>query len=65
VKLKVSVMQKHNDKVKLKYSVEDSGIGVAPERLNKIFESFEQAEEDTGNKYGGTGLGLNHCKKTG
>lgn len=63
VKLKVSVMQKHNDKVKLKYCVEDSGIGVAPDRLNKIFESFEQAEEDTGNKYGGTGLGLTIVKK--
>jgi PAS domain S-box-containing protein len=63
VKLRVSVLQKHNDKVKLKYSVEDSGIGVPPERLHKIFESFEQAEEDTGNKYGGTGLGLTIVKK--
>jgi PAS domain S-box-containing protein len=63
VKLKVSVLQKHNDKVKLKYSIEDSGIGVPADRLNKIFESFEQAEEDTGNKYGGTGLGLTIVKK--
>ncbi|MEN0056326.1 MAG: response regulator [Mucilaginibacter sp.] len=63
VKLTVSVLQKHNDKVKLKYSVEDSGIGVPADRLNKIFESFEQAEEDTGNKYGGTGLGLAIVKK--
>ncbi|MDN3547188.1 hybrid sensor histidine kinase/response regulator [Mucilaginibacter aquaedulcis] len=63
VKLTVSVLQKHNDKVKLKYSVEDSGIGVPADRINKIFESFEQAEEDTGNKYGGTGLGLAIVKK--
>ncbi|WP_183560173.1 hybrid sensor histidine kinase/response regulator [Mucilaginibacter sp. SP1R1] len=63
VKLKVSVLQKHNDKVKLKYSVEDSGIGVPADRINKIFESFEQAEEDTENKYGGTGLGLAIVKK--
>jgi PAS domain S-box-containing protein len=63
VKLKVSVMQKHSDKVRLKYSVEDSGIGVPADRLNKIFDSFEQAEEDTGNKYGGTGLGLTIVKK--
>lgn len=63
VKLKVSVMQKHNDRVRLKYSVEDSGIGVPADRLNKIFDSFEQAEEDTGNKYGGTGLGLTIVKK--
>jgi PAS domain S-box-containing protein len=63
VKLTVSVLQKHNDKVKLKYSVEDSGIGVPADRLNKIFESFEQAEEDTGSRYGGTGLGLAIVKK--
>ena len=63
VKLKVSVMQKHNDRVRLKYSVEDSGIGVPADRLNKIFDSFEQAEEDTGSKYGGTGLGLTIVKK--
>jgi CheY-like chemotaxis protein len=63
VKLKVSILQKHNDKVKLKYSIEDSGIGVPADRLNKIFESFEQAEEDTGSKYGGTGLGLTIVKK--
>jgi PAS domain S-box-containing protein len=63
VKLKVSVMQKHNDRVRIKYSVEDSGIGVPADRLNKIFDSFEQAEEDTGNKYGGTGLGLTIVKK--
>ncbi|WPU96565.1 response regulator [Mucilaginibacter sabulilitoris] len=63
VKLRVSVLQKHNDKVKLKYSVEDSGIGVPVDRLNKIFESFEQAEEDTVSKYGGTGLGLTIVKK--
>ncbi|MDR6944629.1 hybrid sensor histidine kinase/response regulator [Mucilaginibacter pocheonensis] len=63
VKLKVSVLQRHNDKVKLKYTVEDTGIGVPADRINKIFESFEQAEEDTVSKYGGTGLGLTIVKK--
>ncbi|MDN3580302.1 hybrid sensor histidine kinase/response regulator [Mucilaginibacter flavus] len=58
VKLKVSVLQRHNDKVKLKYSIEDTGIGIPADRINRIFESFEQAEEDTVSKYGGTGLGL-------
>jgi PAS domain S-box-containing protein len=63
VKLKVSVMQRHGDKVKLKYSVEDTGIGIPADRINKIFESFEQAEDDTVSKYGGTGLGLAIVKK--
>ncbi|RYU91564.1 response regulator [Mucilaginibacter terrigena] len=63
VKLTVSVLQKLNDKVKLKFSVEDTGIGIPTDRLSKIFESFEQAEDDTTNKYGGTGLGLTIVKK--
>lgn len=63
VKLKVSVLQKNNEKVKLKFTVEDSGIGIPADRLSKIFDSFEQAEDDTASKYGGTGLGLTIVKK--
>jgi PAS domain S-box-containing protein len=63
VKLKVAVTQKHQEKVKLKFSVEDSGIGIATDRLSKIFDSFEQADEETSAKYGGTGLGLAIVKK--
>src|SRR5205085_1794366 len=49
--------------VKLKFSVIDSGIGIPADRLSKIFDSFEQAEQDTIIKYGGTGLGLTIVKK--
>ncbi|MFD0794457.1 response regulator [Mucilaginibacter litoreus] len=64
VKLKVSVLQKLDSaKVKLKFSVEDTGIGIPQARLSHIFESFEQAEDDTATKYGGTGLGLTIVKK--
>jgi CheY-like chemotaxis protein len=63
VKLKISVMKKHNDKAKLKFSVEDSGIGIPANRIATIFESFEQAEDDTTTKYGGTGLGLTIVKR--
>ncbi|MBD1394761.1 hybrid sensor histidine kinase/response regulator [Mucilaginibacter glaciei] len=63
VKLKVAVIQQFDHKAKLKFSVEDSGIGIPADRLSKIFESFEQAEDDTASKYGGTGLGLAIVKK--
>ncbi|GAB2687459.1 hypothetical protein GCM10027037_07150 [Mucilaginibacter koreensis] len=63
VKLRVIVQHKHRDQVKLKFSIEDTGIGIASDRLSKIFESFEQAENDTSIKYGGTGLGLTIVKK--
>lgn len=63
VKLEVAVLQRINDNVRLMFSVVDSGIGIATDRLDKIFDSFEQAEQDTITKYGGTGLGLTIVKR--
>jgi PAS domain S-box-containing protein len=63
VKLNVSVLEKDEERVKLKFTVEDSGIGIPESRLASVFDSFEQAEEDTAAKYGGTGLGLAIVKK--
>jgi PAS domain S-box-containing protein len=63
VKLTLAVLQKKNDQVQLKFTIEDSGIGIPAKRLTSIFESFEQAEKDTAAKYGGTGLGLAIVKR--
>jgi signal transduction histidine kinase len=42
----------------VEFRVQDSGIGMTPEQLKKIFEAFTQADPSTTRKYGGTGLGL-------
>jgi PAS domain S-box-containing protein len=63
VKLSVGVLQKNSEQVHLKFSVEDSGIGIPESKLAAVFDAFEQAEEDTEAKYGGTGLGLAIVKK--
>jgi len=47
----------------MKFQVKDSGIGMTPEQVDKVFEAFAQADSSTTRKYGGTGLGLAITKK--
>ena len=48
---------------KIRFAVSDTGIGMNPEQLGKVFEEFTQAESSTSKNYGGTGLGLPISKK--
>jgi len=63
VQLRLEVLDNANDLYQLKFTISDTGIGIPSDRLDKIFDSFTQAEEDHSRTYGGTGLGLTITKK--
>lgn len=63
VTLKVTAKNQKSNSVQISFAVIDTGIGIPAHRLNNIFESYVQAEDDTTIKFGGTGLGLTIVKK--
>ena len=63
VVVSASLEENTSDRVKVRFSVRDSGIGMTPEQSARLFQAFSQADTSTTRKYGGTGLGLSISKK--
>ncbi|TXG95571.1 MAG: response regulator [Rhodocyclaceae bacterium] len=58
IAVRVAIVEETDSDLLLRFEVEDTGIGIAPEQLARLFEPFRQADESVTRKYGGTGLGL-------
>ena len=62
VKLLASIKETNESSVTMHFEIKDSGIGMTPEQISKIFDPFMQADDTVTRKFGGTGLGLSITK---
>jgi PAS domain S-box-containing protein len=63
IRLNIELIERTGEKVQLKFSVRDTGIGMTREQAAKLFQPFTQADMSTTRKHGGTGLGLTICRR--
>ncbi|HYD30474.1 MAG TPA: response regulator [Azospirillaceae bacterium] len=63
VMIRLDLEQAAQGRADLRLSVADTGIGISPEAIGKLFQPFTQAESSTTRRFGGTGLGLSICRR--
>jgi PAS domain S-box-containing protein len=63
IELKVEILRQDENEARFRFSVRDTGVGIEPKNVDKIFKAFEQEDTSTTRKFGGTGLGLSIANK--
>jgi PAS domain S-box-containing protein len=63
VAIRVTAQAETETEVQVRFEIKDTGIGIAPETLARLFQPFVQSDSSTSRKFGGTGLGLAICKR--
>jgi CheY-like chemotaxis protein len=58
ITLRAQTLEEKDGRLLVRFEVQDTGIGIKPEKMSGLFDAFEQADKSTTRKYGGTGLGL-------
>lgn len=58
IRIRAQLLKRRKDRHLVQFEVEDTGIGIEPERVNSLFNAFEQGDSSNTKRYGGTGLGL-------
>jgi PAS domain S-box-containing protein len=63
ISISVRMLHENHESATIEFSITDTGLGIAPNKLESIFENFQQASSSTSRLYGGTGLGLAIAKQ--